>query len=79
MAEKWRAFGWAAKEIDGHDFEKLESSLTESSENGSSPSVIIANTIKGKGVSFMQDDNNWHYRIPTESEVKVAKQELNIK
>ena len=40
--------------------------------------MIIANTIKGKGISFMEDDNNWHYRIPTEKEVVIAKKELNI-
>ena len=42
------------------------------------PTMIIANTIKGKGVSFMEDDNNWHYRIPTEHEVELSKKELEI-
>ena len=43
------------------------------------PTVIVANTIKGKGVSFMEDDNNWHYRIPTKNEVLKSKKELGIK
>ena len=42
------------------------------------PTIIIANTIKGKGVSFMENDNNWHYRIPSNEEVKLAKKELEI-
>ena len=44
----------------------------------SKPTMIIANTIKGKGISFMEDDNNWHYRIPSNEEVEIAKKELNI-
>ena len=43
------------------------------------PLAIIANTIKGKGVSFMQDDNNWHYRVPNAEEVQAAKKELGVK
>jgi transketolase len=42
------------------------------------PVAIVAHTVKGKGVSFMEDDNNWHYRIPSEAEVKMAKQELGV-
>jgi len=47
-------------------------------ENGGKPVAIIANTVKGRGVSFMQDDNNWHYRIPNQEEVQAAKKELRI-
>jgi transketolase len=47
-------------------------------DGGGKPVAIIANTVKGKGVSFMEDDNNWHYRIPTAEEVAAAKKELNL-
>ena len=43
------------------------------------PTAIVANTIKGKGISFMEDDNNWHYRVPTEKELEICKMELGIK
>lgn len=77
LAEKWRAFNWIVEECDGHDMKYLKSSIdrliTHQSEK---PSVIVAHTIKGKGVSFMEDDNNWHYRIPTEKDVIDARAEL---
>ena len=47
--------------------------------NNKKPNIVIANTIKGKGVSFMEDDNNWHYRIPTKDEVELSKKELGLK
>lgn len=75
FAEKWKAFGWNVQEIDGHDIDQIINSLN-SIEKGK-PNMIIANTIKGKGVSFMEDDNNWHYRIPTEEEVEQARRELS--
>jgi transketolase len=76
LREKWQAFGWDAHEIDGHDMAAIVD-LVKTVPNGSGkPIAIIANTIKGKGVSFMQDDNNWHYRIPTAEEVVSAKREL---
>ncbi|MDE3060292.1 MAG: transketolase [Pseudomonadota bacterium] len=76
LAEKWRAFGWDAVEIDGHDMEALLAHLTPQSRV--KPLAIVAHTVKGKGVSFMEDDNNWHYRIPNEQEVAKAKKELGI-
>jgi transketolase len=75
LADKWRAFGWTVEEIDGHDFGAMTSAL-ERTAGSLKPRALIAHTIKGKGVSFMEDDNNWHYRIPTESEVRAAQQEL---
>jgi transketolase len=75
LADKWRAFGWTVEEIDGHDFGAMTNAL-ERTAGSPKPRVLIAHTIKGKGVSFMEDDNNWHYRIPTESEVRAAQQEL---
>lgn len=78
LAEKWRAFNWSVEECDGHDISALKGALHRLDNNkADKPSVIVAHTIKGKGVSFMEDDNNWHYRIPTAQEVRDAKRELN--
>jgi transketolase len=63
------------EEIDGHDFGAMTNAL-ERTAGSAAPRALIAHTIKGKGVSFMEDDNNWHYRIPTEVEVRAAAQEL---
>lgn len=76
--DKWLAFGWDAIEIDGHDYSQILNALSNFPSSSGKPLAIIANTIKGKGVSFMEDDNNWHYRIPTENEVILAKQELGV-
>ena len=78
LADKWRAFGWDAREVDGHDTEQLRTALAETARNPTKPGVIIAHTVKGKGVSFMEDDNNWHYRIPTAEEVDRAYRELGL-
>jgi len=75
LADKWRAFGWTVDEIDGHDFAAMANAF-ERTAGSTQPRALIAHTIKGKGVSFMEDDNNWHYRIPTEVEVRAAAQEL---
>ena len=69
LAEKWRAFGWSALEVDGHDLGAIVAPCARSSRRRGKPVAIIAHTVKGKGVSFMEDDNNWHYRIPTADEV----------
>jgi len=73
LKDKWQAFGWEVREIDGHNFEEIEKSLTSSSER---PVMIIAKTIKGKGVSFMENNNLWHYKAPSEEEYKKAMEEL---
>ncbi len=76
LARKWEAFGWDAVEIDGHDLPALVREFSVI--HPEKPRAIIAHTTKGKGVSFMEDDNNWHYRAPTAQEVVMAKQELGI-
>ncbi len=76
LAEKWSAFGWEACEIDGHSIPDIVAAL-EAPRDGR-PRAIIAHTIKGKGASFIEDDNNWHYRSPTAPEVEVAAKELQI-
>jgi transketolase len=75
LYEKWKSFGWNVVSIDGHNHKKLVKNLKKKQNK---PTVIIANTIKGKGVSFMENDNNWHYRIPTLLEVQMAKKELGL-
>lgn len=75
LAEKWRAFGWDAEEIDGHDVAALAAALSAPA-SGGKPRALIAHTVKGKGVSFMEDDNNWHYRIPNADEYRRAVAEL---
>jgi transketolase len=78
LVDKWRAFGWNACEIDGHDTGAILDALSCFPSDDGKPTAIIAHTVKGKGVSFMEDDNNWHYRIPTAEEVVLSKQELGV-
>lgn len=61
---KWRAFGWNVIELNGHDHNALRNALTDTRNAGHKPTVVIANTVKGKGVSFMENDILWHYRFP---------------
>lgn len=78
LAEKWHAFGWNTVEVDGHDMKMLVDTLQQFPAKNSKPTAIIAHTVKGKGVSFMEDNNNWHYKTPSEEELIAAKQELAI-
>jgi len=78
LKEKWEAFGWSAYELNGHDLPVLIKTLGSLPDDSGKPAVIIAHTVKGRGVSFMEDDNNWHYRIPTAEEVLKAKKELHL-
>ena len=68
FAEKWKAFGWNVLDIDGHNHDELRAALDEAKQSTDKPTVIIANTVKGKGVSFMEFDILWHYRFPHEGE-----------
>ena len=78
LVEKWRAFGWDSVEVDGHDLSALVAAITPPEQGSGRPRAIIAHTVKGRGVSFMEDDNNWHYRIPNAEEVAAARIELRI-
>lgn len=78
LSDKWRAFGWNVLEIDGHDVQAITQALKQFPAENNKPTAIIAHTIKGKGISFMEDDNNWHYCIPNADQVLAAKQELGI-
>ena len=77
LTEKWRAFGWDTREIDGHDISALLDALDpERWVPTSRPRCVIAHTVKGKGVSFMEDDLLWHYRAPKGEEYDRALAEL---
>jgi transketolase len=76
FAEKWRSFGWSVKEIDGHDFESLLDAFQELPLESGKPSCVLAHTIKGKGVSFMENSLLWHYRSPQGEEYLDALREL---
>ena len=68
---KWEAFGWHCQAIDGHDFTQIISAI-ENAQKTPGPSVIIAKTVKGKGLPYMENDNSWHKRVPTDEELSVA-------
>ncbi|MBI5882655.1 MAG: transketolase [Elusimicrobia bacterium] len=78
LCDKWTAFGWAVREIDGHDLGALRTAMAGLPSSAGKPTALIAHTVKGKGVSFMEDDNDWHYRIPSADDLLKAKQELGI-
>ena len=78
FADKWRDFGWQVQVADGHDVDALQGAFARAKNNlgGGKPSVIIAETTKGKGVSFMENDILWHYRTPQGEEYDAALKEL---
>jgi transketolase len=76
LDDKWRAFGWHVEMIDGHDHQQLYDVLRASSRGRGKPLCVIANTIKGKGVSFMEDNVSWHHGVPTKEQFEQAMQEL---
>ena len=76
LAEKWRAFGWNVIEINGNDMEAVLRAFDQAREVKGKPSVILADTIKGKGVSFMEDQVQWHSKAPNEEEAARAIKEL---
>lgn len=76
FADKWRTFGWNVLEIDGHNHTKIKNALMKAKSNSNSPTVIIANTVKGKGISFMENNIKWHGSAPKEEDYKKAVEEL---
>jgi len=68
LADKWRSFGWPVIEIDGHDFAQIDKALDQAESNKGRPTLIIAHTVKGKGVSFMENDPEWHGKAPKPAE-----------
>ncbi len=76
LAAKWEAFGWEARTIDGHNYREILDTLNKVPFALNKPSVIIAETIKGKGVSFMEDKVEWHYKSPNSEQYDLAMKEL---
>lgn len=77
LAEKFNAFNWNVVEIDGHNFDQIKSAFNNFRHEQNKPTVIIANTVKGKGVSFMENKLKWHYSTPNEEQMKIAMEELS--
>jgi transketolase len=76
LADKWRAFNWHVLEINGHDIKQILQALKKARETKGKPTVIIAHTIKGKGVSFMEGNVDFHGKAPTPQEAEIALKEL---
>jgi len=77
IASKWQAFRWAVHEIDGHNFEEILGALGEARKETKRPTMIVAHTVKGKGVSFMENDVKWHGIAPSKEEAQEALAEIS--
>lgn len=77
IKEKFEAFGWNTCEIDGHNFEEIENAISKAKESKDKPMAILAHTIKGKGISFMENQADWHGKAPNDDEYGIAISELN--
>lgn len=78
LADKFRAFRWAVREVDGHSLQELVSTLDALPLQKGTPSLVLAHTVKGKGISFMENDLSWHYKSPTAEQVQLAYGELGV-
>ena len=76
LGEKWRAFGWGVREIDGHDLKAIEEAYAAVPFTPGRPSCIVAHTVKGKGVSYMEGKLLWHYRAPRGEDLEIALREI---
>ncbi|MEG3068989.1 MAG: transketolase [Syntrophaceticus schinkii] len=74
--DKWRSFGWAVQEVDGHDFQDLLAAFDWAAGIKDRPSMIIANTVKGKGVSYMENEVGWHGKAPDKEQAAQALEEI---
>ena len=78
LSDRWRAFGWSVREVDGHDFADLLSAFDEAEQASGKPTVIVAHTVKGKGVSFMENNPDFHGKAPNPEQLEQALQELGV-
>lgn len=78
LAEKWRAFGWRVLEVDGHDPDAVVDALRACEQPDGRPLVIIADTVKGKGISFMEGRSEWHNRMPSDAQMAEARRDLGM-
>jgi transketolase len=76
VRDKWQSFGWNVIEIDGHDIEEIINSIEKAKNYKEKPTLIIAHTIKGKGVSFMEGKCEWHGKVPCQEELEIALKEI---
>lgn len=76
LAQKFEAFGWDVSEVGGHDLQEMETCFTQ--QTSTKPRLIIANTVKGKGISFIEDNYVWHHKVPSDEEYENALHELDI-
>ena len=76
--EKWTSFGFEVIDVDGHDIEQLQNVFEEQIEGNEKPHLVIAHTIKGRGVSIMEANPAWHFKLPNKKELKMVMEELNI-
>lgn len=74
--EKFRAFGWHVQVIDGHSFDEIDRAVTAAEQVTDKPSAIICKTVKGKGVSFMENNAGWHGKAPNDEQYAIAEAEL---
>lgn len=79
MADKWRSFGWDVLEIDGHDIPSLVEAFGQAPRKPGVPTFVLCNTVKGKGVSFMENDNLWHGKAPDREQLERALEEIGCK
>lgn len=77
-ADKWKAFGWNVLEIDGHSLAEVVAAYEEAARTKGKPTVIVARTVKGKGVPFMEDKAGWHGRAPKPEELEEALKTLTV-
>lgn len=72
IKEKWEAFGWSVQVIDGHDFEQILDAIQNAKAQKGKPCMIVAETVKGKGLDYMENDNSWHKRVPDDGQLRHA-------
>lgn len=76
VKEKWEAFGWYVQEIDGHDYKEILEAIDNARKSKDKPSMIVARTVKGKGLDYMENDNSWHKRVPSDEQLISAGKQL---
>ncbi len=76
LGPKFESFGWTVTEVDGHNLQQLGAALENAPFNDRKPAVVIANTVKGKGISFMEHEKKWHHGVPSDEQYQKAMQEL---
>lgn len=75
-AARWQAFGWHTIEIDGHDYAQILDACARAKATQGGPTIIIAHTVKGKGISYMENDFNWHFQPVSDEHLRIAREEL---